>query len=172
MNIAEELEQMISEMSARTNGAPSQIVCSQETLDQLWEQTRMIYVSEADLEEGRGYVGRYMGTPIIVSPTAEPGKLYLIPSQDSEPIRIDGMNDAQQFTYGVDFSGDVDMDNGWWLRSPFTHPYVGFQMDAPASGNGSESKRCAAKTSEKESEDIDESSFLNILKGGGGDVSV
>ena len=54
MNVSEELSRMIEEMQSRTGGEPRQILCSQETLQQLWEQTRMIYVSNDDVESGRG----------------------------------------------------------------------------------------------------------------------
>ncbi len=74
MNVSEELSRMIEEMQSRTGGEPRQILCSQETLQQLWEQTRMIYVSNDDVESGRGYAARYMGIPISVSPGMEPGR--------------------------------------------------------------------------------------------------
>lgn len=172
MNVSEELSHMIEEMQSRTGGEPGQIFCSQETLQQLWEQTRMIYVSNDDVESGRGYAARYMGIPISISPDMEPGKVCLIPNRGIQP------------QFGIDFSNvsdaSVDRVDGWWPRSPFTTPggwqvradpfinpayQVAFNLDETQKKKKPPAKKTATTD---EPTDIDEDSFIDILKGGSG----
>lgn len=149
MSIRREIEQMMIEMESRTNGMPAQIVCSQDTLNELCEQVRAEHISEADIEEGsKGYVGRYMGVPIIVSSEVEPGKAYLVPRPDA------GTN--------------------WWTHNPFSYLNSGWQIAAqtfsphydpyhPVNANNQDIYRQTKQA--EEPVDIDEDSFLDILKG-------
>lgn len=89
MNFEEELNRMIDDMMARSGQSPGRIICNQETLDQLWEQTRMIYVSNDDIENNTGYVARFNGIPITVSSQIEPGKLFIVPDTGgTRPLRV------------------------------------------------------------------------------------
>lgn len=169
MNVSEELSRIIEEMQSRTGGEPGQILCSQETLQQLLEQTRMIYVSNDDVESGRGYAARYMGIPISVSPGMEPGKVCLIPNRGVQP------------QLGIDFSSTSDTGaeewfpvspfttpSGWQVRAdPFMNPVyqAAFNLDAAPKKKKPPAKKTATID---EPTDIDEGSFIDILKGGSG----
>lgn len=168
MDISEELGRMIVDMQSRTGGCPERILCSQDTLNQLWEQTRMIYVSQDDIENERGYVARYMGIPISVSPGMEPGKVCLIPRSEVHPQ-----------SFGVDFSSTSGPNvNGWFTNNPFTSPDTGWQVRIDplthpvyqsAFNLDAIPKEPDKKTdTSDEPDDIDEDSFIDILKGGSG----
>lgn len=90
INIGQELRTMIGELSARTGGGPVRIMCNQDTLNQLWEQSGMVYSSDADVENNTGYVARYNGLPIVVAPQVETGKFFLLPdASQTRPIRVE-----------------------------------------------------------------------------------
>lgn len=183
MHTAEELDRMITEMNARTGDGPVQIVCSQETLDQLWLQTGNIYSSAADIENGTGYVARYMGTPIVVSPDVEPGKIYLIPRKtEDSPVR---------FIYD-NHTGGLEDSGQYWLRSPisgdeFSHVGGGYRFTSPVDNQMPDIERIIEQVrndrtikkkvdkpksipTDDEPVSIDEDSFLDIIKGGATNV--
>lgn len=165
MNLAEELDRMIAEMQMRTGSSPAQVICSQNTLNRLWEESGMIYSSESDIENGTGYVARYMGTPIMVSPEIDDEKLYLLPEQRADrPIQYRWFSD--------DTLPTESRDDYWWLRSPLNYDSGFTHVECEQAAQNIEDvtkkmQKGKAKKPANEQVCIDEDSFLNILKGDG-----
>lgn len=87
MDFVEELDLAIEEMDARTDTVQMRMVCTPETLNELWMRTRMVYISADDVENGTDYAARYRGIPIILSSEAEAGKVFLFSDQDGyQPV--------------------------------------------------------------------------------------
>lgn len=97
MSVEEELRVMINEMIARTGDRPMKIMCNRETLDQLWDQSGMIYASAADAENNTGYIARFSGVPIELSSHIETGKFFLLPDESqTRPIRVQFEDNADR----------------------------------------------------------------------------
>lgn len=84
MDTEQELGRMIDELTRRTGNDPARIICSQATLNRLWEQSSALYSSVADMENNTGYVARYHGIPIMTSPGIEDGSFLLIPEEGQD----------------------------------------------------------------------------------------
>lgn len=113
MDIEQELSRMVDEMILRTGNRPAQIVCNQETLDWLWRESTRIYSSFADTENNTGYIARYNGIPITLSPEVESGRLLLAPNEDVDcPVQSNQTQatDDTLTASTVQFAGTVTED--------------------------------------------------------------
>lgn len=179
INIGQELHAMIDELSARTGGGPVRIMCNQDTLNQLWEQSGMVYSSDADVENNTGYVARYNGLPIVVAPQVETGKFFLLPdASQTRPIRVEFEDTTNEQPIQVVF----DDTPGYVYGTAFTGTTFDFVETEPRTiasdldgvirkfmtGKGLFSKRNSAK---EEQVEIDEDKFLDILGFGKPNVS-
>lgn len=84
MDIDQEINLMLQSVIARTGEQAREIVCHRDALDLMRSQSTRFYTSDADsMESGR--VGRYMGIPVQVCDSIEPGRVYVIPEFSSSP---------------------------------------------------------------------------------------
>lgn len=149
MNIEQELNTMITELVSRTGGSPVRIMCNHETLNQLWEQSGMLYTSASDAENNTGYNARFNGIPVIVSPQIDTGKFLLVPDEcQTRPIRVEFedmdrrptlhfrgsiVEDPASIESGYN-EGDIVLSNGTtyiWSGGRFVQPIEAYEPDIP-----------------------------------------
>lgn len=84
MDIDQEINLMLQSVVARTGEQAREIVCHRDALELMRSQSTRFYTSEADSTES-GCVGRYMGIPVQVCDSIEPGRAYVIPEFGGSP---------------------------------------------------------------------------------------
>ncbi len=138
MDFEQELNQMIDAMTARVGRCPNRIIMHHDTAQSMVSRTNDL---AGGGEIGDGYIARYNGIPITLSDCVEPNKFYLI---QNPPI--------EDYT-------------AWWSQSPYRSstaiPYTP-STPSPSFILGT----YEAKKQEEEPDEIDESSFMDILNAG------
>ena len=145
MDFEQELSRMVDIMTAQSGRIPNRIVMHPDT-------ARAMVSNTSDLAEGGvvgdGSIARYNGIPIVLSEGVEQDKFYLVPG----PPMFDGTYDS-----GYD---------AWWVQSPdMSSPTAGYtpQQWQSASSVSFKIDTYDAKKPDEEPDEIDESSFMDIL---------
>ncbi len=152
MDFERELNQMIDAMTERVGQRPSRIMMHPDTAQVM---APFSYMHFNDLAEAEGYVAQYNGTPIILSTNVEPNKFYLV--QDS--LRFEPYVLPEEGTYNT----------YWWMRSPHGNPCATMYGSPQWWQTHSPSFTFDTYREQQQSEEpdeIDESSFIDILKAG------
>lgn len=137
MDIDQEINLMIQSVLARTGGRAKTIVCHRDALEQMRAQSTMFYTSDSDTPES-GYVGRYIGIPVQVSDSIEPGRVYVIPEMNTT-------------------SDETSYVPQYWTTGPYRY-YDHTHWEAAVDLKfGSKYTVC------EEEKEIDEGSFMDIL---------
>ncbi len=152
MDFERELNQMIDAMTERVGQRPSRIVMHPDTAQAMVSFSHMHF---NDLAEAEGYISQYNGMPIILSADVEPNKFYLV----QDPPRFEPYVVPDEGTYHAD----------WLVQSPHSNPFATMYGSPQWWQTNSLSftpDTYGEQQQSEEPDEIDESSFIDILKAG------
>lgn len=152
MDFERELNQMIDAMNERVGQCPNRIIMHPDTARSM---ASFNYIHFNDLAEADGYISQYNGTPIILSTNVEPDKFYLV----QDPPRFEPYVLPDEGTYNAD----------WWAQSPHSNPFAmmyGSPQWWQANSLSFTLDTYGEQQQSEEPDEIDESSFIDILNAG------